>query len=74
MGTACYVKGSGQIMTRLEQELGIQAGETTADGQMSLLAARCLGACGIAPAIVLDGEVAGRQTADAVVEHLKTLQ
>lgn len=72
MGTACYVKGSGQIMSRLEQELGVQAGDTTADGQISLLAARCLGACGIAPAIVLDGEVAGRQTPELVLDRLKT--
>jgi bidirectional [NiFe] hydrogenase diaphorase subunit len=61
MGTACYVKGSGKIMDTLQQELGVKAGETTADGKVSLMAARCLGACGIAPAVVFDGAVAGKQ-------------
>lgn len=59
LGTACYVKGAAAILGELEQQLGIQAGQTSADGKISLLAARCLGACGIAPAVVLDGQVVG---------------
>ncbi len=60
MGTACYVKGAGQILQALEQKHGIKAGETTEDGKVSLVTARCLGACGLAPAVVFDGEVAGK--------------
>ena len=70
LGTACYVKGGGQIMAALEQELGIAMGETTADGQVSLMAARCIGACGIAPAAVLDGTVVGKQEPAAVVQQV----
>jgi bidirectional [NiFe] hydrogenase diaphorase subunit len=69
MGTACYVKGGGKVMDALQTELGIEAGETTADGKVSLMAARCLGACGIAPAVVYDGEIAGKQqAADAIAK------
>lgn len=60
MGTACYVKGAGKIIANLEEKLGIKIGETSADGQVSLLSARCIGACGIAPAVVFDGTVAGK--------------
>ena len=48
-GTACYVKGAHALLAAAEGEAGVRAGETTADGQLSLLTARCLGACGIAP-------------------------
>jgi bidirectional [NiFe] hydrogenase diaphorase subunit len=71
LGTACYVKGAGQIIEELEQKLGIKVGETTADELVSLLSARCIGACGIAPAVVFDGEVAGKQDTAAVLEHLE---
>jgi bidirectional [NiFe] hydrogenase diaphorase subunit len=70
-GTACYVKGSQTILTELEKSDNIHAGETTADGQVSLLTARCLGACGIAPAVVFDGKVLGNQTAESVCEWLR---
>ncbi len=60
LGTACYVKGSNKIMEALETELGIEVGATTPDGKVSLMAARCIGACGIAPAVVFDGAVAGK--------------
>lgn len=62
MGTACYVKGAGEILAALEAGHGVKAGETTADGQLSLVEARCVGACGMAPAVVFDGEVMGKQT------------
>jgi bidirectional [NiFe] hydrogenase diaphorase subunit len=71
MGTACYVKGGGKVMDALQDELGIEAGETTPDGQISLMAARCLGACGIAPAVVLDGTVMGKQDAEDVLAKVR---
>jgi len=71
MGTACYVKGGGKVMDALQEELGIEAGETTPDGKVSLMAARCLGACGIAPAVVLDGAVVGKQDAQQVLAKVK---
>jgi bidirectional [NiFe] hydrogenase diaphorase subunit len=74
MGTACYVKGSDRILTALEKELGIHVGETTADQQISLMSARCLGACGIAPAIVFDGTVVGKQESDMAIEKVKNWQ
>ncbi len=73
MGTACYVKGSDKVMDQLAAELGVQVGETTPDGKVSLMAARCLGACGIAPAVVFDGEVLGKQTPESAIEHIKEL-
>ncbi len=71
MGTACYVKGADRVLAALEEKTGIKAGETTADNQVSLLTARCIGACGIAPAVVYDGVVTPRQTAEKAVEQLK---
>src|SRR6187200_29236 len=58
-GTACYVKGAGELLTAVERTADVKSGETTTDGKLSLLTARCLGACGIAPAVVLDGTVQG---------------
>ncbi len=71
MGTACYVKGADQVLKAVEDKAGIKAGETTKDGQVSLLTARCIGACGLAPAVVYDGAVTARQTAQTALEHLK---
>jgi bidirectional [NiFe] hydrogenase diaphorase subunit len=71
MGTACYVKGADQVLAAVQKLAGIKAGETTPDNQLSLLTARCIGACGIAPAVVYDGAVTPRQTADAALERLK---
>ena len=59
-GTACYIKGAGAIMAALETRLGVKAGETTADGEVSVLTARCFGSCGLAPAAVVDGHVLGK--------------
>ncbi|UKO98565.1 bidirectional hydrogenase complex protein HoxE [Nostoc sp. UHCC 0870] len=70
-GTACYVKGSQAILANIEQLTHIHAGQTTADGQLSLLTARCLGACGIAPAVVFDGTVLGHQTPESVAERVQ---
>jgi bidirectional [NiFe] hydrogenase diaphorase subunit len=60
-GTACYIKGANQILDSIKQAHDIKPGETTEDGQVSVLTARCLGACGLAAAVVYDGEVAGKQ-------------
>ena len=62
LGTACYVKGAQTILDELQKQLGIQAGGTTADGQFSLEATRCLGCCGLAPVMTVDEEVYGRLT------------
>ena len=62
LGTACYVKGADKIMAAVVQRAGIRSGETTADNKLSLVTARCIGACGIAPAVVYDGKVAPKQT------------
>jgi len=69
-GTACYVKGAQEILSSLEKVTNIHAGETTADGEISLMTARCLGACGIAPAVVFDGAVLGAQTSESVCEKV----
>lgn len=71
LGTACYVKGSSKILEVLEQELGTSVGNTSADGKVSLLSARCIGACGIAPAVVFDGVVAGKIEPQATLEHIQ---
>ena len=60
LGTACYVKGSGQIMEKIESELGIGNGEITADRKFSLTATRCIGACGLAPVMTIGEDVYGR--------------
>lgn len=74
MGTACYVKGSDRILTALEKELGIHVGETTPDNQISLMSARCLGACGIAPAMVFDSTVIGKQEPQTAIKKVKAWQ
>ena len=60
LGTACYVKGSADILAELERLLGIKAGHTTNDGKFTLEATRCLGCCGLAPVMTIDDEVFGR--------------
>ncbi len=59
------------LLAAVEEKAKIKAGETTPDGQLSLLTARCIGACGIAPAVVYDGTVTPRQTSETALEHLK---
>jgi bidirectional [NiFe] hydrogenase diaphorase subunit len=70
-GTACYIKGANHILDVIELTHGVKPGETTADGQVSVLTARCLGACGLAAAVVYDGEVAGKQDADSALAKLQ---
>lgn len=71
LGTACYIKGAHDILTAVEHATGIHKGETTADKQVSLLVARCLGTCGLAPAVVFDGQVAGRVEPDQAVTQIR---
>jgi bidirectional [NiFe] hydrogenase diaphorase subunit len=71
MGTACYVKGADQVLSTLEKHAHIKAGETTPDGKLSLMTARCIGACGIAPAVVYDGAVTARQSPDDALNKVK---
>lgn len=72
-GTACHVKGSDQIVQALSEEYHINAGETTADGLFSLTIARCLGSCGLAPVIVLDGQVRAKETPETVSRGVKEI-
>lgn len=70
LGTACYVKGSGDIYNKIQEELGIHGGECTNDGKFSLDACRCIGACGLAPVLTVNDEVYGRLTVDDVPDIL----
>lgn len=70
-GTACYVKGADQIEQALSEEFNIGAGETTPDGVFSLTTARCLGSCGLAPVVVLDGTVRGKETPDGIKARVR---
>ncbi len=71
MGTACYVKGAAKVLAAVEEKARVKAGETTPDNQLSLLTARCIGACGIAPAVVYDGTVTPRQSPESALGHIK---
>lgn len=74
LGTACYVKGSGDVLKKLSEELGIEAEECTLDGQFSLTACRCIGACGLAPVMTVNDDVYGRLTATEIPGILKKYQ
>ena len=74
LGTACYVKGAGAILDKIESTLEIKAGECTADGKFSLDACRCVGACGLAPVMMVNGEVYGRLIPDEVPAILRKYQ
>ena len=70
LGTACYVKGSGDIYNKLQELLGIEGGQCTADCKFSLDACRCIGACGLAPVMTINDDVYGRLTADEIANVL----
>lgn len=72
-GTACYVKGAGEILDKLEQAVGIKAGQTTPDGKLSLGTARCLGNCSLAPMLTVDDAVYGPENPDGAVDKLNKL-
>ena len=74
LGTACFVKGSKEILERAKEKLGIDEGQTTADGMFSLDTTRCVGACGLAPVFTVNNEVYGKATVkklDEVLDELK---
>ncbi len=73
-GTACHVRGSGNLLLALKQRLGIEDGQTTPDGLISLERVACLGACALAPAIVVDDKVHGRLTLPELEKILKELK
>lgn len=70
MGTACYVKGAAETAKKLAENYNLHFGESSADGRFTLEKARCLGACGLAPVIVIDGKVYGKATVDKLDEIL----
>jgi bidirectional [NiFe] hydrogenase diaphorase subunit len=71
LGTACYVKGVEQIMTAIEQEFNLKRGGSTADGKLSLLQTRCIGACAMAPNISVDDQIIGKATTEAVIKRIR---
>ena len=71
LGTACYVKGAGAILEAIKQHLEIEEGQTTEDGLFSLQPARCLGACGLAPVVMIDDKVYGDLTQKKMVDILR---
>jgi bidirectional [NiFe] hydrogenase diaphorase subunit len=70
-GTACYIKGASELLKSIFAAQGVKPGETTADGRLSVLTARCFGACGLAPVVVLDGDVIGRITPGILEQRLR---
>lgn len=66
LGTVCFVKGADKILAEFEKQLGIKSGETTSDLMFSLEGLRCVGACGLAPVVVVNGKVYGQVTVDQV--------
>ena len=71
LGTACYVKGVDEIMRAIEDEYNIKRGESTPDGKLSLLVTRCIGACAMAPTIVVDNEMIAKATKEVVLQRIK---
>ena len=71
LGTACYVKEVEHIMEKVEEEFNVKRGGSTADGKLSLLITRCIGACAMAPNVVVDDEVIGKATPEIVIQRIK---
>lgn len=74
LGTACYVRGAGEIIDKVTEIIGIKAGETSSDGKYSLDATRCIGACGLAPVLTINDEVYGKLTVGQIPAILKKYQ
>ena len=70
LGTACYVKGSSALLDKLAEETNLHPGETSTNNKISLMTARCIGACGLAPAVVFDGQVFGKQTTTTLMKQV----
>jgi len=73
-GTACYIKGAAKLLQTIEQKFGIHPGETTEDGQLSLVTARCLGSCGLAPVAVFDQQISGMITQETLLAKLERIE
>ncbi len=71
LGTACYVKEVDEIMKAIESEFKVKRGGSTADGRLSLFITRCIGACAMAPNIIVDDEVIGKATKEVVIEKIR---
>jgi len=71
MGTACYVRGAEKVLDEFKKELAIQVGQTTADGKFSLSSLRCVGACGLAPVVLVGEKTYGRVAPDDVINIIK---
>ncbi|MBL7739189.1 MAG: bidirectional hydrogenase complex protein HoxE [Chitinophagaceae bacterium] len=69
-GTACYVKGAQAILNEIEKKLGLKAGQVSADDKLGVQVARCIGACGLAPAVVLDDEVQAKVSPDEIIKKI----
>jgi bidirectional [NiFe] hydrogenase diaphorase subunit len=72
-GTACHINGADELTASIADELGINPGETTSDGKLSLFVVRCPGTCSLAPAVIVDDGIKGRVTPDAIVAELRAL-
>lgn len=70
-GTACYVKGSGEIVTFMKEQYDLVPGQTTTDGELTFMIARCVGACGLAPVMILDGTVVGKLSIDDMKKRIQ---
>lgn len=70
-GTACYVKGAQALLNKLEQEFGLRPGMVTPDEKMGVQVARCIGACGLAPAVVIDNEVMGKVSEESIIQSIR---
>jgi bidirectional [NiFe] hydrogenase diaphorase subunit len=73
MGTACYINGASRLLDSIAESLGVIAGQTTTDGHISVLTAHCVGACSVAPVVIIDGEVHGKLSPASVVQELEHL-
>jgi bidirectional [NiFe] hydrogenase diaphorase subunit len=71
-GTACYVKGAQSILNELESQFGLKPGQVSADNKLSIQVARCIGACGLAPAVVLDEEVQAKAGITEIINKIKS--
>ena len=70
-GTACYVKGNDKMVTFMKERFGLEPNQTTPDNKLSFVAARCVGACGLAPVMILDGQIMGKMTVDEMKNRVE---
>lgn len=73
LGTACYVKGVEEILSALEKEFNVKRGETSSDGKLSVFVTRCVGACAMAPNVIVDDEMIGKATKEVVLDKVRKL-